>query len=611
MAASLSSVPALLQQASAVLARNDLARGEALLQQARAEEPENPAVLFFLGHVRRAQGRTQEAAEFYRHVIRIEPGKPAAYHHLAQLLRGTGHADEAVAVLRDAIGIAPGDARTHLELGLAHAAQPDFPRAEECYRKALALQPDLVQAAQALSAAFIAQDRADEVEAVVAGALKQSAAGPRERAGLKLNLSIARVQQQRAAEGLALLDEAQGLMPGLPHADYSRANALQMLGRMEEAERAYRMALSRDPLDLRAHLGLNQLLYRMASPHFLKSYDEAAKLRPAAAALFAEKAKFLFLAGHYDEARAAYIRALDREPANVAWREGLGAVLARLGAFGDAADQYDRILQSGRATVDTCCGYAECLLRAGDPARALHISEEALARDRNDQLGLALWGTALRQLADEREAELNDYERFVRVYDLGAPEGFRDMAGFNAALNASLDPLHTDRREHINQTLRLGTKTLGNLFGTGKDLVERLRARIDEALGDYTAQMKPHQSHPLLRRRANGFAYAGSWSVRLADCGFHTNHVHPKGWISSAYYVDVPDVARDEAAKQGWLKFGEPNFEAGFAEPIRRAVQPLGGRLVLFPSYMWHGTVPFRSQSTRTTIAFDVLPRAT
>ncbi len=606
-----STVPALLQQATAVLARSDLARGEALLQQARAQEPENPAVLFFLGHVRRAQGRVPEAADFYRHAIRVDPGKPEAYHHLAQMLRAAGKPDEAASVLQDALAIAPDNARTHLELGLAHAARTDFPRAEESYRRALDLQPDLAPAAQALSAAFIAQGRVDEVEAVVEGALKHAAAGPRERGALKLNLGIARVQQQRTAEGLALLDEAQRLTPNLPHADYNRANALQMLGRMEEAEHAFHTALRRDPLDLRAHNGLNQLLYRMASPHFLKSYDEAARLNPAVPALFGEKAKFLFLAGHFEDSKAAYIRALDRDPANVAWREGLGAVLTRLGAFGEAADQYERILQSGRATLETSCGYAECLLRGGDPEKARHISEGAIAKDPQDQLAIALWGTALRQLSDAREHELNDYGKFVRVYDLGTPEGFADMEAFNAALNTSLDPLHADRREHINQTLRMGTKTLGNLFGTGKDLVERLRLRIDEAIADYIAQMKPDRTHPLLRRRTGNFDYAGSWSVRLADCGFHTNHVHPKGWISSAYYVDVPDVSRDAAARQGWLKFGEPNFEAGFAEPVRRAVQPLPGRLVLFPSYMWHGTVPFHSQSSRTTIAFDVIPRAT
>jgi hypothetical protein len=34
----------------------------------------------------------------------------------------------------------------------------------------------------------------------------------------------------------------------------------------------------------------------------------------------------------------------------------------------------------------------------------------------------------------------------------------------------------------------------------------------------------------------------------------------------------------------------------------------VAGRLVLFPSYMWHGTVPFLSPTARTTIAFDAIP---
>jgi hypothetical protein len=29
---------------------------------------------------------------------------------------------------------------------------------------------------------------------------------------------------------------------------------------------------------------------------------------------------------------------------------------------------------------------------------------------------------------------------------------------------------------------------------------------------------------------------------------------------------------------------------------------------VLFPSYMWHGTVPFGGDTTRLTIAFDIVP---
>ena len=108
-------------------------------------------------------------------------------------------------------------------------------------------------------------------------------------------------------------------------------------------------------------------------------------------------------------------------------------------------------------------------------------------------------------------------------------------------------------------------------------------ARIREAIARYIADMKPDDKHPLLSRRARDFDYSGSWSSRLRDCGFHTNHVHPEGWISSCYYVAVPPAVEDTKARQGWIKFGEPALDVTLKDPIRRAIQPQPGRLVLFP----------------------------
>jgi len=37
-------------------------------------------------------------------------------------------------------------------------------------------------------------------------------------------------------------------------------------------------------------------------------------------------------------------------------------------------------------------------------------------------------------------------------------------------------------------------------------------------------------------------------------------------------------------------------------------VKPERGMLVLFPSFFWHGTVPFGGNGTRLTVAFDAVP---
>jgi predicted 2-oxoglutarate/Fe(II)-dependent dioxygenase YbiX len=43
----------------------------------------------------------------------------------------------------------------------------------------------------------------------------------------------------------------------------------------------------------------------------------------------------------------------------------------------------------------------------------------------------------------------------------------------------------------------------------------------------------------------------------------------------------------------------------GLDLPPLRTILPRPGQLVLFPSTMWHGTIPFES-GERLTIAFDV-----
>jgi uncharacterized protein (TIGR02466 family) len=147
------------------------------------------------------------------------------------------------------------------------------------------------------------------------------------------------------------------------------------------------------------------------------------------------------------------------------------------------------------------------------------------------------------------------------------------------------------------------------LFGAGHALVEKARARIEQAISSYIADFQADAGHPFLARHSRNFRYAGAWSCLMRGQGFHTNHLHPEGWISSCYYVTVPGETDNHETRNGWIKFGEPSLELPLKDPVRRAVQPVPGRLVLFPSYMWHGTIPLEAGSPRTTIAFDVAPQ--
>jgi hypothetical protein len=194
--------------------------------------------------------------------------------------------------------------------------------------------------------------------------------------------------------------------------------------------------------------------------------------------------------------------------------------------------------------------------------------------------------------------------RLVAVMDLRSKLPSLDR------LSEVLRSIHMARGEYLDQSLRGGTQTDGPLFSRTEPEIRALRSAVVEAIEGYVARLpEPDVRHPLLqRRRDRRVRFAGSWSVRLRGEGFHVSHVHPQGWISSALYVALPPAV-NSGAKEGWLQVGQPRAELGVALDPTAHIKPEPGRLVLFPSWMWHGTMPF-PEGERLTVAFDVaMPR--
>jgi tetratricopeptide (TPR) repeat protein len=473
--------------------------------------------------------------------------------------------------------------------------------AERVFRDLLAMAPDHVPAHLGLGGVLIEASRPTEAEAVLRAGLAMPAPS-RLTAMLHTNLGLALRHQRRDQEALAEYDRAAALAPDLPGLDIHRAEALQNLKRYDEALATYRSAIAARPEDAEAHRLYNDLLYRLKRDDYLKSYAGA----PQSRALLLGKAQFLAEEKRGEECLAIYRKLFAREANDLRAALGVAEALTMLNRPQEAVGAYDALLSRHGGDAPLYARAAQAALLAYDPERALWLTGQGLAKSPHDQACLAMMGLALRLLKDERDETLNGYDSLIRVFDLEPPQGFSSMEDFNAELNTWLDRLHPDTREHVNQSLRGGTQTPDHVLGAGHALVDKLEQRIREAVTRYVGEMREDTTHPFLSRRARQFRYAGSWSSRLRTRGFHVNHIHPEGWISSCYYIAVPDAAKDESARQGWIKFGEPGFDLGLS--LRRSVQPMPGRLVLFPSYMWHGTIPFHDAAARTTIAFDAVP---
>ncbi|HVP84615.1 MAG TPA: tetratricopeptide repeat protein [Rhizomicrobium sp.] len=598
---------ALLAEAVEKLQRNEAAEGEALLQQVIGLSADDAETLHAVGNLRAQQGRFAEAEELYRRSLAVNPDQPVALNSLGQALNRMNRNQEAIDAFRQAIILKPNFAEGHLNLGLAQSFERRHVEAEKSFRDALRLQPNLIMAKQSLVASLNEQRRYREAEALAVITIRQNRLDPRQASALYYNLGVAVAAQKRDMEALGLLNTAQGFAPDMPYVDAVRGSVLHRLGKLEDAIDAYRRAIMRNPLDLMAHRELNHLLYRLErNDEFLSSYDAAIDAVPGVPSLEFDRASLLLRAERFEEAKAGFEKGNAAGANNIVGHDGIGRASARLGDFEGAIAAHERAVGIEPGNAAAWCNFAETLLRAGDAKRALEAAEKSLAIQPGNPLGVAFQSLAMRKLGDEREAAINDYTRLVQTFDLETPDGFSDMESFNRTLNEALSPLHAVGREYLDQNVRGGTQTIDDLFAGNHPLIVGLRARFDDAVNAYIARMKDDPDHPLFGRKANGFGYLGAWTTRLKSGGQHLNHVHKSGWISSAYYVALPKTE----GEAGWLKFGEAPFEMGLPEQVKRVVEPKVGRLVLFPSYMWHGTTPFQSDEARTTIAFDVLPRA-
>jgi tetratricopeptide (TPR) repeat protein len=605
-------VRTLLRAAVNYLNGRDAAAAQHCLNRIARLDPDNSQAAYLSGVIQFDRREWRLAESLFRRAWALVPGQPQVAFHLSQTLRALRQPTQALSLASAVHESAPEHAGIWFELvkALEESGAPEE-AAVKC-RQLLAHHPGNITAAILLAQLLSKCGKRPEAEDVLREALTGTATEPTssgQRVQLLSELAGVLKRSRRHREALECLDLAAAVATLAPEAQVERAAILQHLQRFDEAAAALRAALKGDPLNLNAHVQLNEILYRhQHDEEFLTSYDVAANLMVGAAELPAAKGQSLLKVGRAMEAYECYERALRIDPLSPDALVGRQRAIDAMGDRQAALSQLERNLKCHPRNGAILVEGAGLLLRSGDAKRARTLAASAHTIDPTDQTALAVLGLAYRQLNQPEESELNGYESLVQVFDLAPPRGFTQMDAFNEELASYLEALHGDQREYFTQTARHGTRLFDAAFDNGHDLIDRLKVRIDETVSRYIAALPENVSHPFTGRRTRAFLYTGSWSSTLKDRGFHLNHIHAAGWISSAYYVAVPKVATAIEERQGWLKFGEPSAEFGTSFAPRRMVQPAPGRLVLFPSYLWHGTTPFQSGQKRTTIAFDVIP---
>jgi tetratricopeptide (TPR) repeat protein len=474
--------------------------------------------------------------------------------------RDAGRAADGLAPVRRVLEREPGNPRLWQTLGLLHRALEDSAAAIEAFEKASGLAPTDARIAHAL----------------------------------------ARVTMEAGLPSLTLFERARQLAPNDGDLLISRAAGQLAEGRGKEAIGELDVLLANSPQWVEGQALLANLRWMFGEKdNFARGYERALDQRPKDLNIWLSMIDWLIRAELFQAANEVVARARSALGHHLALDIVEAICASELGDAARADQLFERLAQV--KDVPFVVRHVRHLLRTGRFEEAALLAEPLTHHAEAGQVWPYV-ATIWRLLNDDRWHWLDDNPRLVGVYDIADSSMLEPLA-------ECLRTLHNTAAYPIGQSVRGGTQTDGPLFARIEPEIRELREALVRTVETHLSALGDVDSaHPVLSHRRSGpVRFGGSWSVRLTGAGRHTNHIHPQGWFSSAFYVTMPDQVETGPEPAGWLALGQPPAELGLDLPPFRTIAPRPGRLALFPSIMWHGTVPFRS-GERMTVAFDVAP---
>jgi tetratricopeptide (TPR) repeat protein len=563
----------------------------AMLQLADvAKRTQHPEALHLFAFALLQNNRDDEARRVLETCLELSPENATYWNSYGSVLDEMGHADKAAAAFHKAGTLTPGYADPWINLARIALRFDDIDEANQATQRALRIEPkrlEILELAGTVARLSKQPEQAiqyfgqilainsndwrtrhnlasllreqDQSEAALVEADRAISAGAAVPETLTLRAHVL-VDLDRHDEAVAQYEAVTAAHPGFVDAHEMLAKLLPQWGQVKSALGSYRRALAAEPQ--------NRLLLgsAMAAAHDLKDHEQLTEWAQSGLRNFGDEPEYrLSLAAAHQHA-------------------------------GDHRSAHDLLVGRYDEMPVARLFLSHSLLCLHDPKAAEAHALAATQLAPLDQSGWAHLTVIWRLLEDAREHWLADYGRFVMPVDIALPDG----------LQAQLEAMHTMQMHPAEQSLRGGTQTRGNLFDRRMPEIQALTAEIRRAINAAVAGLPDDPTHPFLSRKFADIDFSASWSVRLASEGFHINHIHPMGWISSALYIALPPKMGE---KSGALTFGVPEAAYGLDLAPRRVEVPKVGRLVLFPSYFWHGTLPFENVKHRLTVAFDAVPK--
>ena len=449
-------------------------------------------------------------------------------------------------------------------------------------------------------------------------------------------LSLALDGQQKYAEAIISYKNALKLQPNTPDLYFNLGIAHTQLNRLEEAANAYLQALQINPNFFEAHGNLGIVLQRQGKlDAAIASYQAGLKINPTDARGYFNLGTALRDSGDLAAAVNSYEKAIQLFPNYTDAHNNLGETLRDQGDMTAAVKCYQAALalNSGHANANYNMG--EFLYLAKKYEEAIPYFERSQLDDWQTRKLYCLYKAekfdAFKANRDGLAGGMPNTSPFLATLSTHYSINFNEADPYNfckngldfvyqksildknsALLKDLLSDIHNaDIAERKQGRLTNGQQSAGNLFKRPETSFRALAELIKQEFLNYKNKFA-NADCELIKSFPSELEFTSSWYVKMQQGGHLSAHIHEIGWISGAVYLAMPTPKT--GSNEGAFEYGTHGDDYPIINQQKHQnfptahIMPNVGDIVLFPSSLFHRTIPFNANEERVCIAFDLKP---
>ena len=448
-------------------------------------------------------------------------------------------------------------------------------------------------------------------------------------------LALAQDGLAKFSESAVSYTQALKLQPNTPDLLFNLGIALTHINRLEEAVTNYQKAIQLQPQFFEAYGNLGTVLQKQGKlEEAISAYQQGLKINPQDARGYFNLGTALRDNGQLDEAVISYKKALQLFPNYTDAHNNLGETLRDQGNMEAAVKSYQAALALNPQHPQANYNMAEFLYLAKRFDEAIPFFEASQLDDWQARSLYCLYKAerfdAFKTKLDQLVATTKHTEPFIGTlsthyainFGIENPYNFckngfdyiyRQSISQLAAPDSQLlkDLLHdisnTEIAERRQGMLHFGTQSAGNLFKRPEASFRALAELIKQEFISYKNHYVGADCE-LIKSFPDTLEFTSSWYVKMRQGGHLDPHIHEIGWISGAVYLAMP--SNKQHPDEGSFEYGThgDNYPQKHKNFPAALIMPNVGDIVLFPSSLFHRTVPFSANEERICIAFDLRP---